>query len=595
MKSVKLRHSLLTVIGLVLSLLIVVAFVFMATKFNPQKTRGYADQFFQHSFPQYNVEIDDASVRIGLVTTITFKKIAMSPKNDEGTFLNVEKAQVKISLSSLLFRKKPIDVILDNLVINEAYFRPFLHQYLIKEPLTNPQLLIPEFVREVGVNIKSRSFNLIYNDTNFAFSRLTIRGRPDNLWAYEIEGTHLWEGHSFEHITVGEIHFFERASQINFYTHNNEFKILDSGATYKDLKTQGNIEVPESGTLSATFSINQGDALSLTVSLKEEENEIKIREVSGQLPADLYRALGIGHQPKRIGDSPVLFLINDDETNYSQKNGKREQTQKYDIIDYSYSKKDLSQSISVSMKQNENPVALNLVDSNPLGNISIIYKSNKLSSLFIKDVNQYVFDIVKQYLPISHSPKLKQMIFEFDECFKDQLSCRIHLDQSKIDSETIFFKGDLISSDSKFKANVDFQYDLDQNNGFQFDIKNLNTSMAEFDLPVKGNCQFGFTVRKIQNIELTLVKCSNGTLDPSFFSKGLTTAANFIQFKKFELKIDNDNYALQIIPLKGRSLKISGPYEKVSNQHHFYFDEQKTIGFLIFQNENTYQIENIGN
>jgi len=595
MKSVKLKHSLLTILGLLLSILIITAFIFMATKFNPQKTRGYADHFFQHSFPQYNVDIDDASVRIGLITTITFKKFQMTPKGEADPFLTIEKAQLKISLSSLIFRKKPIDILLEDLSINEVYLRPFLHQYLIREPLTNPKILIPEFVREVGVNIKSRSFNLKYKDLDFAFSRFTIRGRPNSLWAYEIEGTHLWEGHSFEHITVGEIHFFEKTSQISFYTHNNNFKILESGASYRDLKTQGNIDVPAVGPLSATFTVGQADSMALTVSLAEDNNEIKVREVNGSLPADLYRALGIGHQPQRIGDSTVSFIINDDEVIYNQKNGKREPNQKFDIVDYSYNKSPLAQNLNIQLKQNESPILLNLVTTSPLDELNMIYKSNRLSTLFLKDVNQYIVDIVRQYLPKNSPVHLNQMIFEFDECFQDQLSCRVHLDQNKNKDGKVTFKGDLISSNGKFKANLEFLYDIKTQDSYSFEIKNLNTTETAIVFPVKGTCQFGFNISRRLKTNLTSIKCVSGHLDPAFFSKGAVTSSNFIQFKKFELNLEDDQFHLLITPQKGRSLKISGPYESEENTRNFYFDQQKTIGFSILQNENNFEIVNIGN
>jgi len=225
----------------------------------------------------------------------------------------------------------------------------------------------------------------------------------------------------------------------------------------------------------------------------------------------------------------------------------------------------------------------------------MIYKSNRLNTLFLKDVNQYIVDIIRQYLPQNSPLHLNQMIFEFDECFQDQLSCRVHLDQSKSQNEKIVFKGDLLSSNGKFKANIEFLYDIKNQDTYSFEVKNFNTAETAIVFPVKGLCQFDFNISRRLRTNLSTVKCVNGNLDPTFFSKGSVTSSNFIQFKKFELNLNNDQFQLLIIPQKGRSLKISGPHESEGDVRNFYFDQQKTIGFSILQNENNFEIVNIGN
>ncbi|GAB4411557.1 MAG: hypothetical protein OHK0056_15640 [Bacteriovoracaceae bacterium] len=579
--NVRLKHSMLTILGLIVSILVVASFIFMATKFNPEKTKEYADQFFKTNFPNYTVRIDDVSVRIGLVAAIGFKNVQMTPIDAQSSFVTARKVQIKTSLSSIIFKKKPIDVFFEDVNINSNYARNFIHGYLIKEPFSVEGFNLPEFVKISGINFKIRNVVIDLQNSQYQIDKATLKARANSLWAYEIEGNHsIGEGPSLiklKHITVGEIHFFEKASQITFLSQTNEAS-FDSGLpTLKDFKIQGALDIPTVGDMTASmnFTFSDTGALNLTWFEGDDEN---IREISGKLDTNYIKLLRLYEPVNKFKNGVFEFSKGPNYVRLKKVDSKAMTFSSTNISSFLYEKNENKITLRSEFQLNDSQNGLDIFESEKTFRLNLKLENlREIVSTSFQDFLKINLDSFNLMAPQS------SMIFEFSKCTNNEIGCRVEFKKDKLTN----FSGHLTDQNSQRLGKINLNY-IAQEEFWDLEINAIDFSLMNIDFPIEAKCDIRWSLRKPSN-DLEM-ECSRGEFTSPFSSPG--TPQSKISFKKLKLILNKNQYLLEVSPLKGRQLKLSGNLERFDDKLVFFLNESKDMSFTLLKTSQGFKISN---
>lgn len=577
----------LTLVGLISTIMVLTSFVFMATKFNPEKTKEHASDLLKTAFPAYQVTIDDVSVKIGLVASVTLKNLKINKTGTNENVIFAPKIQVKTSLSSVVFKKKPIDVIVDAVKIDLANFSDFVHRHFTSDLLTNPNLNLPDFVRKSGVNFKVRNLESVGDRFTLIFERLTLKARTGSLWAYEIEGNHSLklkgEEIRLQHITVGEISFFEKAAQISILSQTNELFSSIGSSHMKDVKIQGTLDVPVVGDMTASLSIIPADKSQLSLSWFESDG-MSLREISGNTSFDYIKFLDLHLAARNFSKGHFSFSKSANSFEMKQVNDSEAVLNNEKVKEYSFAENENKKSLNILIMQAAGDAAINF-ESDYLDFTKVYLRLNTFQQLFSHKLEQILLSHI-HFKDI----ETKRASFNIDilNCTRVGSSCSIDFVQMANGK----FSG-IVKDQNKvdlFKVALELN---GQQNGFDISLINIPFSLMDIEFPVDGNCILKIQ-RKISQTRLTGFECNRGEFNEAIL--GLSASNNSkLSFKNLKLSIDNDQYSLMVTPLKGRTIKFNGFAQRLGDDYLFYIDERKELGFKLERTAKGFKFLPIGN